>query len=544
MKSDITIGEVLRKSARDHADRDYIHAGDLRMSFADVDGQVDRLASGLVQAGVGHGDHIAVWLTNSPEWVLLLLAAARLGAAIVPVNTRYKKDEASYILAQSDAKVLVMTPSMWGIDFTSMLTEIAPSIGSQTAGDLDLPELPALKSVIMVGAPVAPWAVPFDTLSATPVDDAAIAAAEARVTADDLLLICYTSGTTGRPKGAMHNHRVIHQSIRVGDALKMRAGSQVMAHLPFYHVAGMFMCLLPSLAAGATMHLMPHWDAGQALDLIEQEKVTIFGGLSTHFLDMMGTPGFADRKFTTLEGTWMGGSTVPEDMFRRIVDAFGFERLLSTYGMTENTISTTFNRWDDSLEDCRRNTAPILSACEVRIVDTETGLPLGPDQDGEIQCRGATVMMGYYKNPVETAKTIDPEGWLKTGDIGRFDSRGYLSLTGRIKEMFKVGGTNAYPSEIEQHLASHPGIQVSVIVAAPDERLGEVGMAYVVPSKGSGLTEADVVAHCKGKIADYKVPRYVKLVDSLPLTTTGKVQRAQLVQNARDHVATLKAAKG
>jgi len=544
MNPEITIGEVLRKSARDHADRDYIHADGRRMSFAAVDIQVDRLASGLLQAGVGKGDHIAVWLTNSPEWVLLLLAAARIGAAIVPVNTRYKQDEAKYILAQSDAKVLVMTPSMWGIDFTEMLNEIAPSIDSQAAGALDLAELPALKSVIMVGEPAAPWAIPFGALAATDIDASAIATAEARVTADDLLLICYTSGTTGRPKGAMHNHRVIHQSIRVGDALKMRAGSQVMAHLPYYHVAGMFMCLLPSLAAGATMHLMAHWEASRALDLIEQEKLTIFGGLPTHFLDMMGTPGFADRDFSALEGTWMGGTTVPEDVFRRIVDAFGFKRLLSTYGMTENTISTTFNNWDDSLEDCRRNTAPILSDCEVRIVDTETGQILGPDQDGEIQCRGTTVMMGYYKNPAETANTIDPEGWLKTGDIGRFDSRGYLSLTGRIKEMFKVGGTNAYPSEIEQHLASHPGIQMSVIVAAPDERLGEVGMAYVVPSKGATLTEADVVAHCKGKIADYKVPRYVKLVDSLPLTTTGKVQRAQLMQGARDHVATLTAAKG
>lgn len=546
MNLDITIGEVLRRSARDHADREFIHADSRRMTFEDVDRQVDRLASGLLRAGVGPGDHVAVWLTNTPEWVLMLLAAARLGAAIIPVNTRYKKDEANYILTQSDAKVLVMTPSMWGIDFKDMLQEIAPSIAEQKAGALSLPELPALKSVIMVDGPSAQpeWVTSFDSLAETEVDTAAIAAAEKRVTADDLLLICYTSGTTGRPKGAMHNHRVIHQSIRVGDAIKMRAGSQVMAHLPFYHVAGMFMCLLPSLAAGATMHLMADWKATKALDLIEQEKLTIFGGLTTHFLDMMGTPGFADRDFSVLEGTWMGGSTVPEDVFRRIVDAFGFKRLLSTYGMTENTISTTFNSWDDSLEDCRRNTAPILSDCEVRIVDIDTGEVLGPDQDGEIQCRGTTVMMGYYKNPEETAKTIDADGWLKTGDIGRFDQRGYLSLTGRIKEMFKVGGTNAYPSEIEQHLATHPGIQMSVIVAAPDARLGEVGMAFVVPAKGADLTEADVVAHCKGQIADYKVPRYVRLVDSLPLTTTGKVQRAQLTKQAQEHVATITAAKG
>lgn len=541
---DITIGQVLRNSARDHADRHYIHADGQRLTFDAVDNQVDSLASGLIAAGVGRGDHIAVWLTNTPEWALILLAAARIGAAIVPVNTRYKSEETQYILAQSDARVLVMTPEMWGIDYVGMLEGIAPSITGQAAGTLSLPELPALRAVVMVGTPVPPWATAFDQLAATPIDRAAIAAAEAKVSADDLLLICYTSGTTGRPKGAMHNHRVIHQSVRVGDALRLRAGSQIMAHLPFYHVAGMFMCMLPSLAAGATMHLMAHWDATRAMDLIEQEKITVFGGLNTHFMDMMANPSFTGRDFSTLEGTWMGGSTVPEAMFRRIIESFGFQRLLSTYGMTENTISTTFNRWDDPLEDCRRNNAPILSDCEVRIVDPATGAVLGTDQEGEIQCRGTTVMMGYYKNPDETAKTIDADGWLKTGDIGRFDARGYLSLTGRIKEMFKVGGTNAYPSEIEQHLASHPAIQMSAVVGAPDERLGEVGMAFVVVRAGHDLTPAEVIAHCKGRIADYKVPRHVKLVTGLPLTTTGKVQRAQLIQDARDHVATLTAAKG
>lgn len=544
MNPDITIGQVLRRSARDHGERHYIHFDGQRLDFAAVDAKVDQLASGLLAAGVRHGDHIAVWLTNTPEWVLMLLAAARIGAAVVPVNTRYKKDEAQYILAQSEAKVLVMTPSLWSIDFAGMLREIAPSIEGQASGALVLPELPALKSVVMVGTPAPAWATDFERLAESAIDRQAISRAEAQVTADDLLLICYTSGTTGRPKGAMHNHRVIHQSVRVGDALRLRAGSQIMAHLPFYHVAGMFMCLLPALACGATMHLMPHWDARRALDLIEQEKITVFGGLNTHFIDMMGTPGFDGRDFSTLEGTWMGGSTVPEDLFRRIVDSFGFKRLLSTYGMTENTISTTFNRWNDSLDDCRRNNAPILSDCEVRIVDPESGAVLGVGKDGEIQCRGTTVMMGYYKNPGETAKTIDAEGWLKTGDIGRFDERGYLSLTGRIKEMFKVGGTNAYPSEIEQHLASHPGIQMSVIVGAPDERMGEVGMAFVIPREGADLSEADVVAHCKGRIADYKVPRHVRLVSSLPLTTTGKVLRAQLMQEARDHVAALTAAKG
>lgn len=543
MDPDITISQVLRRSAEEFGALDYMHDNGLRLSFAETDARVDQLAGALLRAGVGQGDHIAVWLTNTPEWVLMLLAAARIGAAIVPVNTRYKEDEAAYILAQSDAKLLVMSPTLWGIDFIEMLTGIAPSLAGQAPGALSLPELPALRTVILVDEAasdaVPSWATRFSDLVAIAADPAALAAAEAKVRADDLLLICYTSGTTGRPKGAMHNHRVIHQSIRVGDALRMKAGSQVIAHLPYYHVAGMFMCLLPTLAAGATMHLMPHWDANRALDLIENERITVFGGLNTHFFDMMGTAGFERRDLSSLEGTWMGGSTVPEDVFLRIVEGFSLKRLLSTYGMTENTVSTTFNRWDDTLENCRRNNAPVLADCEIRIVDSDTGEVLGAGQDGEIQCRGITVMMGYYKNPEETAKTIDSEGWLRTGDIGRLDAQGYLSLTGRIKEMYKVGGTSTYPSEIEQHLATHPAIQMSVVVAAPDDRLGEVGMAFVLPRAGATITEAEVVAHCKGRIADYKVPRHVKLVTSFPLTTTGKVQRAPLTQEARDHVAAL-----
>lgn len=544
MEKEITIGQVLRNSAQTHADRVYMQVGDLRMTFAEVDAAVDKVATGLLKAGVGHGDHVAVWLTNTPEWVLTLLATARIGAAVIPVNTRYKTAETEYILTQSDAKALIMTPEMWGIDYVDMLSQIAPSVRGQSAGALDLPELPCLETVIMVGDPKADWATPYEDLLNTEADLALLSKAEVETTADSKLLICYTSGTTGRPKGAMHNHRVIHQSVRVGDRLRMTAGSRIVAHLPFYHVAGMFMCLLPSLAAGTTMYLMPHWDANHALDLIEQERVDGFGGLMTHYLDMMGTEGFETRDLSSLEGTWMGGATVPEDLFKRIVNAFGLSRLLSTYGMTENTISTTFSRWDDSFEDCRRNTAPILADCELRIVEPDTGRVLGPNEAGEIQCRGSTVMMGYYKNPEETAKTIDKEGWLHTGDIGKLDERGYLSLTGRIKEMFKVGGTNAYPSEIEQHLASHPAIEMSVIVGVPDARLGEVGMAFVRPRSGTTLTADEVVSHCKGQIADYKVPRHVKLVESFPLTTTGKVHRAQLVQDGQDHVAAHTSKKG
>lgn len=544
MSADITLGAVLRQSAKKYADIAFVAGNSTKRTFAQFDADVDRMACGLLDLGVRRGDHVAVWLTNSTEWVLTLLAAARIGAAIIPVNTRYKKDEAAYIIRQSDAKVVVMTDTLWGIDFIGMLHEMAPDLAGQDARNLALANFPSLKSVVVVSEKAVASTVSFASLSDTAVDAVRLGDAEDQVSSADMLLICYTSGTTGRPKGAMHNHRVIKQATRVGEALHMGEGTRILAHLPFYHVAGMFMCLIPSVALGSTMYIMGHWNARDALDTLSREKISVFGGLATHFLDMMQVADFDSYDLSALDATWAGGSTLPPDIFSRILEKFRIKRLLSTYGMTENTISTTFNRWDDSLEDCRRNNAPILADCEVIIVDPETGKQRATGEEGEIWCRGETVMMGYYKNPDATRETITAEGWLRTGDVGRFDSRGYLSLTGRIKEMFKVGGTNAYPAEIEQHLATHPGVNMSVVVGAPDPRLVEVGLAFVQRKPGAELTAEDVVAHCKGRIADYKVPRHVVFVDSFPLTSTGKVQRAELMRVAREHVENLAASKG
>lgn len=544
MSASQTLGGLLRQSAKTHADSAFIGGKTAQRSFAQFDRDVDGIATGLLELGLRRGDHIAVWLTNSTEWVLILLAAARIGAAIIPVNTRYKKDEAAYIIEQSDAKLLVMTDSLWGIDFVAMLHEMAPDLAGHQPHHLDLASFPSLKTVVVVADEPVPSTVPFSSLATTPVDAARVAAAEGLVNPSDMLLICYTSGTTGRPKGAMHDHRVIKQAIRVGEALHMGPESRVLAHLPFYHVAGMFMCLIPSVALGCTLYIMGHWNARDALEIMSSERISVFGGLSTHFLDMMQVPEFENYDLSALDGTWAGGATLPTDIFTRILDQFRIKRLLSTYGMTENTISTSFNRWDDPLEDCRRGNAPILADCEVIIVDPDTGAPRSAGQEGEIWCRGETVMLGYYKNPEATRQAITADGWLRTGDVGRFDDRGYLSLTGRIKEMFKVGGTNAYPAEIEQHLATHPAVGMSVVVGAPDARLVEVGLAFVKRRPGIEVSAQEIIAHCKGRIADYKVPRHVIFVDAFPLTSTGKIQRTELVRAAREHVESLASASG
>ena len=533
----LTLGEALRRSAREHADRPFILGAEQPLSFAAFDRWVDRIAGSLLALGVRHGDHVAIWLANSPHWVGVFCACARIGAVLVPINTRYKTEEASYILERSDARVLVMTHQLWKIDYYDMLNRIAPDLAEQAAGALSLSAFPLLRTIISVGADAAPGMTSWDDFMRHEAGPGDLAEAEQQVRDTDRLFICFTSGTTGKPKGAMHSHRSIKQATRVGLALHIEAGDRVLGHMPFYHVAGTYMALVPALTLGAGLVLMQEWNADHALELIESEKVTIFGGIPTHFHDLAERPALARRDTSSLKSAWIGGSPVMKATFEHYLKSLRLQKLLSTYGMTENTISTTFNRWDDPIEICCQNKAPLLGVCEVKIVDTETLQDKGIDEDGEIWCRGETVMLGYYKDPQATHQAITPEGWLRTGDIGRFDAGGFLSITGRLKDMFKTGGTNAYPVEIEQHLARHGAIAQSVVVGVPDERLDEVGFAFVQVRENANLTAADIIAHCRGRIADYKVPHYVHFAQDFPRTSTGKIMRAELARQAREEVA-------
>jgi fatty-acyl-CoA synthase len=533
----MTLGRAIRRSAERFGAQPFLLDMGRATSFAEFDRQVDRLAGGLLRLGVRRGDHVAVWLTNSPEWVLAFSAIGRIGAVLVPVNTRYKAEEVAYILSQSDARALIMLPRMWGTDYVDMLNGLAPDLAGQQPGALALRAFPMLRAVVVDGDEAPSGALALSALLSAEPDEAALAAAIAAVTPDDRLLICYTSGTTGRPKGAMHSHRVLKQATKVGLAMRVEPGDRVLGHMPFYHVAGLFMALVPALTLGAGLVLTPHWEAGAALELIERERVTMFGGIPTHFYDLMGHPSLPERDISSLKAAWIGGSPVMRETFLQIMEKLGLEKILSSYGMTENTISTTFNRWDDPIELCCQNKAPILADGEVKIVDPDTLEALPAGRDGEIWCRGETVMLGYYRNPEATRETITEDGWLRTGDIGRFDDEGNLSITGRIKEMFKIGGTNAYPAEIEQHLAKLPEVKMSVVVGAPDERLGEVGFAWIQLQPGASLTAEAVIGHCKGRIADYKAPRHVRFLDEFPLTSTGKIQRMALAERARRELA-------
>lgn len=530
-----TIGSLLRRSAERFPLLPFFIDDERQVTFSAFDKDVDRMAAGLIKIGVGHGDHVAIWLPNCFEWVLAFCAAARIGAVVVPVNTRYKAEEARYVIEQSDAKFLIMLHRMWRTDFYETLTGLAPELPQQKSGGLALGAFPKLKAIAVIGDEALPGTMQLSDVMAD--DEQAVKSAEADVRPSDMLLICYTSGTTGKPKGVMHNHGVIRQSTKVGLAMGLEAGGRVMAHMPFYHSAGLFMALIPALALGAALVPMVQWNAAEALRLIETRRITMFGAVPTHFYDLVALPQLKDADLSSLKVAWIGGSAVMQETFEKIMRAMQLERLLSTYGMTENTISTSFNAWDDPVEICCRNKAPILSDCEVKIVNPETldEVPVG--QEGEVWCRGETVMIGYYKDPEATRQAITHDGWLRTGDIGTLDEKQYLTITGRLKEMLKVGGTNTSPIEIEQHLAGHPKVKSSAVVGAPDERLGQVAYAFIELAAGAQLSPDDVIAFCKDRMADYKVPRFVKFVEELPRTPTGKIQRAVLAKQAEQEVA-------
>ena len=542
----LTVGGALRRSAKIFATLEFVKCEERVATFAEVDAEVDRLATSLLGLGITRGDHVAVWLTNGREWVLSFLACARIGAVVVPINTRYTAAEAGYILAQSDSRALIMTRRMWGNDYWAMLCEVAPSLGAATAPVLSAPELPRLSRVIAVGADAPACALAFDALCEAGTADpqgVSLAQAEAAVTPDDPLIIVYTSGTTGKPKGAMHNHHVIRQATRVGLRLGLGAGGRALGHLPLYHVAGLYMSFVPALTLGGCYVAMPQWDTATAIELLERERISCFGGIPTHFVDLANHPAIDPQKLPHLTCAWIGGAPVMQSTFGQFMAALGLDQLMSTYGMTENTISTTFNLPDDPIEVCCRNLAPILGPSEVRIVDPASGAELGPGAVGEVQCRGETVMIGYYRNPEATRDTITPEGWLRTGDLGMLDQSGYLSITGRLKEMFKTGGSNVYPVEIEQHLARHPAVRIAAVVGIADDRLGEVGFAFVEVNDGGRFTLDDLRAHCRGALADYKVPRFVHQVDALPRTSTAKIQRSALAGLAQAELARRRAAQ-
>ncbi|ADP82753.1 FadD3 family acyl-CoA ligase [Pseudofrankia inefficax] len=515
-----TIPAVLDRAARRWPADEALVDGATRLTFAQLAAAADEAARALVASGVEPGDRVSIWAPNGHRWMVAALGIYRAGATLVPVNSRFKAGEAAGLLRATGAKILFTVT-----DF--LATDYAAAIHAE-------PDLPALGEVVVLDGPASPattqWA-DFVTRAAT-VPAEVTAARAAALTGDDVSDIIFTSGTTGKPKGAMLAHG---PSTRLytswADVIGLGHGDRYLLVYPFFHTAGLKAGLLASLLVGATLVPYPVFDVPAVMRLVETEKITMLPGPPAVYQTILNSD-LTGYDLSSWRLAVTGSAAVPVELVRRLRADLGLRTVVTGYGLTETTGTVAMCRHTDDPELVSRTSGRALDGIEVRVVD-DAGTEVPRGEPGEIIVRGFNIMTGYLDNPAATAETIDADGWLKTGDIGVMDDGGNIAITDRKKDMFIVGGFNAYPAEIESMLAEHPAIAQVAVVGVPDERLGEVGMAYVIPRTGQPRpTPAEIIAWSRDRMANYKAPRYVEVVDALPLNATGKVVRYELRDRA------------
>jgi acyl-CoA synthetase (AMP-forming)/AMP-acid ligase II len=512
---------MVREAAQRQAGRLAVVDGTRRVTFGDLGAMVRDGARGLVAAGIEPGDRVAMWAPNSLDFVAAALAITTAGGVMVPVSTRFKGTEAAYILGRSRARVLFTTRGFLDTDFPALLA----------ASGEALPTLQ--RTVLLTGEAQAGEVTWADFVAAgASVTNAEIDARIDAVAPDDPADIFFTSGTTGAPKGVvMAHHQVLRAYLDWCDWADLRPGDRYLAANPFFHIFGYKAGIVASMMRGATLYPVAVFDAAAALELVERERITVFPGPPTVYQMLLDHPDRATRDISSVRVAVTGGADIPVALIRRMQAEMPFERILTGYGLTEaGTLTGT--RPDDDPNHIATTVGVVWPGFEARTVD-EHNVPVAAGEAGEVVARGETVMRAYFEDPEATAAAFDDEGFLHTGDLGVFDAAGYLRIVGRIKDMFLVGGFNAYPAEIENLLLRHPAIAQVAVIGIPDDRLGEVGMAFVVPSPdtssaGEPLTEASVIAWARDEMANFKVPRRVAFVDALPLNAMGKVTKDDL----------------
>lgn len=527
--------------------KEFLISGEARLTYGDVEAEVVRFAKLLLALGVRHGDRVAAWLSNEPEFVVAWLAAARIGAILVAMNTRFKTIEAGSTLRLSQASTLIFKEEFAGVDFLAMVREMCPEFDAADRSAGQGSDFPYLRNFIHVSRQEHPGMVSFyDAEAGAGVSDEELAAATAAVRPDDPVLIIFTSGTTGRPKGAVHSHNaILKNEYRITRWQRVGSEDRRLDYLPPYHIAGSCTEIIGTMMTGGTLVLMATFEPTKALSLVERERCTMLDGIPTHFIMMMEHPDFDRYDLSTLRGGWVGGAPVTREVAMGIIEKMGMREVVVVYGMTETISVTCFTRVGESVElICSSDGLPISTADEEVFgeppgfevsIRTPEGVA-APGSEAEICVRGDIVMAGYYNMPEETRAVIDRDGWFHTGDVGRFLPSGHLRVTGRLKDMYIVGGTNAYPAEIEAFYSQHPKVKLVQIVGVLDHRLGEVGLAFIELKAGQTGTEEEFIAYAKGRIADYKVPRFVRFVheSDWPLTASGKIQKFVLRQRGAE----------
>jgi len=509
---DETIGANLARAVVEHGDDDAIvarHQG-IRWSYADFGERVDRLAAGLLGIGLEVGDRVGLWSPNYAEWTLLQYATARIGVVLVNINPSYRTHELAYAINHSGCRTLFAAPSFKTSDYIDMVEQVRP-------------EMPGLERAVFF------WEDDWDELVAGigDVGDDALAARAASLSPDDPINIQYTSGTTGFPKGATLTHRnILNNGYFVARLQGFTDRDRLCIPVPFYHCFGMVMGNLGCTSHGATMVIPSDaFDPTHVLETVQAERCTALYGVPTMFIAELGLAEFDDYDLSSLRTGVMAGSPCPVEVMKACVDRMHMEHVTICYGMTETSPVSTQTLLDDSLHHRTATVGRAHPHVEIRVADPATGATLRRGETGEFCTRGYSVMRGYWNDAARTAEAIDADGWMHTGDLAVMADDGYVNIVGRIKDMVIRGGENIYPREIEEYLYTHPGIADVQVIGVPDANYGEELMAWIKLRPDTTVSEGDIREYCRGRIAHYKIPRYVRFVDEFPLTVTGKVQK-------------------
>jgi len=533
----MTIGELLDAAVDRYPENDALvyHELGLRYTYREFQRECERVAKGLMALGIQRGEHILIWATNVPEWVILQFAAAKMGAVLVTANTNYKSFELKYLLEQSDSTTLLFMEGTKEINFTEVVYELCPELNDSMPGRLNSKKLPRLKNVVFMGKEKHPGVFSWPELLelGESVSDEELRARQSSLDADDVVNMQYTSGTTGFPKGVMLTHyNLVGNAISVGRCMNLGPEDRMCIPVPLFHCFGCVLGTLSCVAWGSTMVPLLSFNPVKVLETVEAERCTALHGVPTMFITELEVLENNHYDTSSLRTGIMAGAPCPIEVMRAVVERMNMREIVITYGQTEASPGITMTRTWDPLEIRVSTVGCALPGIEVKVVNPETGEEVPPGVQGEVCARGYNVMKGYYKMPEATAAAIDADGWLHTGDLGVMDENGYLRITGRLKDMIIRGGENIYPREIEEFLYTHPQIKDVQVVGVPSEKYGEEVMAFIQLKEGAKVTPEEIKEFCKGKIARYKIPRYIQFVTSYPTTANGKIQKYKLREQA------------
>ena len=533
----MTIGDLLDRQVDRFGDRDaLVHVDwDFRHTWRQFRAECDRIARGLMALGINKGDHVAIWSTNYPEWVVAQFATAKIGAVLVTVNPAYRTHELEFLLNQSDAVALMLIGNFRTSDYVAMLGEVAPELADSVPGQLHSENLPRLRNVIFIpphdatAGACPPGMFAWADLAGLgeEISSSALAQRQSDCHPDDVICIMYTSGTTGNPKGVMlTHHNLVANAAYTMQGLRFTEQDRLCIPVPFYHCFGSVLGTLACATTAAAMVIpSEYFDPGKVLAAVEKERCTAIHGVPTMFIAELGHPDFDRFDLGSLRTGIMAGSPCPIEVMRQVIDRMGCREMTVGYGLTEAAPIITLTRSDDTIERRVSTVGTVIPHVEARIVDPETGEEAPHGEQGELCSRSFMNMRGYYGMPEATEAAIDGDGWLHTGDLATVDAEGYFKITGRSKDMIIRGGENVYPREIEEFLYTNPKVADVQVIGVPDQRFGEEIMAWVLLRAGEQATEDEIRDFCRGRIAHYKVPRYVRFVSEFPMTVTGKIQK-------------------